>query len=527
MGGRRISPLFCPDRPVAQGALVVEACLEAGLKSSEEVMEILEAYDLTGSFRAAAEMAGCDHKTVAHWVAAREATGGGLPVASRPRPRVDPFAEKIDEWVDRSRAQIRADKAHGVLVVMGYQGSYRTTRRAVAEAKRRWRQKHGRRTRPWIPEPGLWLQWDYGDGPEVAGTRAVLFCAWLAWSRFRVVVPLRDKTLPSVVIGLDRTLRLVGAVPTYALTDNEKTVTVEHVCGIAVRNATIVEVSRHYGLTIATCEPADPQSKGGSEATVKIAKADLVPTDHNLRVAYADFAALELACVEFCDRVNTREHRVTRRPPAVMLAEEHEHLHPLPAVAHTVCFGETRKVGWQSTISVGGALYSVPSTLVDERVWARVDGAELIVVHVDSPDGPREVARHPLTTPGRPSIQDAHYPPRPAGAVERRPRARNAEEAAFLALGDGAEQWLIAAAAAGAGRVRRKMAEAVDLAKLHGVVEVEHALEVCAQSGRFADGDLAAILAHHASRNVIPFPASATEERTLQRSTAAWEGFGR
>ena len=86
------------------------------------------------------------------------------------RPLVDPFAEKIDELVDRSRAQIRADKAHGVLVAMGYQGSYRTTRRAVAEAKRRWRQKHGRRTRPWIPQPGLWLQWDYGDGPVVAGT---------------------------------------------------------------------------------------------------------------------------------------------------------------------------------------------------------------------------------------------------------------------------------------------------------------------------------------------------------------------
>ena len=93
-----------------------------------------------------------------------------------------------------------------MLVAMGYEGSYRTTRRAVAEAKRRWRQKHGRRTRPWIPQPGLWLQWDYGDGPVVCGVRAVLFCAWLAWSRFRVVVPLRDKTMASVVIGLDRTL---------------------------------------------------------------------------------------------------------------------------------------------------------------------------------------------------------------------------------------------------------------------------------------------------------------------------------
>ncbi|MBW3546580.1 MAG: cytochrome c oxidase assembly protein [Actinobacteria bacterium] len=43
-------------------------------------------------------------------------------------------------------------------------------------------------------------------------------------------------------------------------------------------------------MTVATCVPADPQSKGGSEATVRIAKADLVPTDHNLRPAYADFA---------------------------------------------------------------------------------------------------------------------------------------------------------------------------------------------------------------------------------------------
>jgi hypothetical protein len=234
------------------------------VKKPEQAMEILEAYDLTGSFRGAAALVGCDPKTVKHWVEVRERAGEQLPgQAARPAlVMVEPFAGKVAELVDRSRARIRAGKAHGVLVGMGYDGSYRTTRRAVAEAKRRWRHKHGRVARPWIPQPGLWLQWDYGDGPEVAGVRAVLFCAWLAWSRFRVVVPLRDKTMPSVVIGLDRTLRVLDGVPTYALTDNEKTVTVEHVCGIAVRNPTIVEVSRHYGLTIATCEPADPQSKG-------------------------------------------------------------------------------------------------------------------------------------------------------------------------------------------------------------------------------------------------------------------------
>ena len=41
------------------------------MKSREEIMEILEAFDLTGSFRDAAELAGCSHHTVAAWVAKR------------------------------------------------------------------------------------------------------------------------------------------------------------------------------------------------------------------------------------------------------------------------------------------------------------------------------------------------------------------------------------------------------------------------------------------------------------------------
>jgi transposase len=495
------------------------------MKKPEEVMEILEAYDLTGSFRQAAALVGCDHKTVAYWVRLRD-EAGGMPAVERARPAMEAvFAAKIDELVDRSRGKIRADKAHGKLVALGYQGSERTTRRWVAESKRRWRQKHGRRTRPWIPEPGLWMQWDYGDGPTVQGRRAVLFCAWLAWSRFRVVVPLRDKTMPSVVMAMDRALRMFGGAPTYALTDNEKTVSVDHVCGIAVRNPVIVEVGRHYGLTIATCVPADPQSKGGSEATVKVAKADLVPTDHNLREEYEDFAALERACEEFMAEVNTRAHRATMEPPVLRLAAEHEWLHRLPRQPHTVCFGETRKVNWQSLISVGGAQYSVPHELTGERVWVRTDGEQLIVVHVDGHQGPKEVARHRLTTPGRPAICEEHYPPRPAGALERKPKARSADEQAFLAIGDGAEAWLIKAGAQGAQRVRRKMAEAVDLSKLHGTAEVERALRTCAEAGRFADGDLASILAHQQrTGELILFPAP--EERSLQRSTRSWEGFG-
>jgi hypothetical protein len=48
--------------------------------------------------------------------------------------------------------------------------------------------------------------------------------------------------------------------------------------------------------------------------------------------------------------------------------------------------------------------------------------------------------------------------------------------------------WLTQAAAAGAGRVRRKMAEAVDLAKPHGHDPVDDALRIAADAGRFGEG---------------------------------------
>jgi len=83
------------------------------------------------------------------------------------------------------------------LLALGYAGSERTTCRAVAAVKKDCRS--GRRPvhRPWMTEPGMRLQDDLGDGLVLDRVRTTLFCAWLAWSRFRVVA-IRDKTMPSV-----------------------------------------------------------------------------------------------------------------------------------------------------------------------------------------------------------------------------------------------------------------------------------------------------------------------------------------
>jgi hypothetical protein len=375
-----------------------------------------------------------------------------------------------------------------------------------------------------VPEPGMWAQYDFGDGPRIGAAATVLFCFWLAWSRFRVVLPLADKSQPSVFAAIDVALRQAGGVPTYLLTDNEKTVTVEHVAGVPVRNPGTVAFARHYGLTVATCLPADPATKGGSEATVRIAKADLVPAAANLLPEYASFAQLEAACQEFCAQVNGRAHRATRRVPAEMLAEEQARLHPVPAAPFTAGLGVTRTVDALSLISFEGAQYSVPHRLAGQAVWVRRHGDQVVVAHAGD-GGPAEVARHRVTTPGSPRIEDAHYPPAPAGPVRRPPRARTRAEAEFLGIGDGASLWLAEAAAAGAGRVRAKMAEAIQLARLHPADAVDRALGQAAAAGRFGEGDLAAILAHQATAS--PGTVSrAGEDHTLAQGTSGWASLG-
>lgn len=159
-------------------------------------------------------------------------------------------------------------------------------------------------------------------------------------------------------------------------------------------------------------------------------------------------------------------------------------------------------MNWESTISVEGVRYSVPHQLVDARVWARFHGDELIVTAVGE-DGPVEVARHDRSAPGHPSIKTEHYPPREDKEADRTPRATTGEEAAFLALGPGAASWLIEAAAAGARRLKPKMAEAVALAKLHSVAEVDRALGAAAIAGRFAENDLISILSYQAGLESI------------------------
>lgn len=174
----------------------------------------------------------------------------------------------------------------------------------------------------------------------------------------------------------------------------------------------------------------------------------------------------------------------------------------------------------------------MPHTLVDKRVWVRRSGDGIVAVHADPVRGPVEVARHGVQRPGNPSLNDEHYPPGPPGALARSPHPKSVEEGAFLAIGEGAKLWLLEAAAAGTHKIRFKMEHAVALSKLYGKEALDEALEVAATSSRFAEPDLASILAYRYSHpahdgqqatNAVHLRADA---HTLQRGTASWRRYG-
>lgn len=487
--------------------------------SEEKAMEILQAYDLTNSYRSAAALCGVDHHTVKRHVEARTA---GLDVASAlGRPAVsDPFADKIAEWVSRSGGTVRADVVHRKLLEMGFVGSERTTRRVVGKLKRDYVRQTHRIYKPWVTEPAMWLQFDYGKGPNVCGQATTLFCAWLAWSRYRVIIALSDRTFASLAMALDRTFAIMGGAPTCLLTDNEKTVTTRHVAGLAVRNKDMLGLAHYYGVSVHTCVVADPESKGGSESTVKIAKADVLPRPDNLVSDYADFASLEKACEAASERFNTRLHREINAAPIDRLKIEQRHLHAVPSQPYSLALGQTRTVSWSSIVSFGGSRYSVPHQLCQEIVFCRQEGNEVVIVASDL-NGAREVARHPLADKGQLVLSDEHYPKR-SSSLHRAPKARTRSQAEFLSLGEGAKRYLSEMAATGVSPIEQRMAEAVELSKDVDRAVVDKALGIAALAGRFEVGDLESIVS-----SVTPRLRSISEAHSLQPGTGPWAVLGK
>jgi transposase len=444
---------------------------------------VVNLYRELGSYRAVAEIVGCDHKTVKAHVERR--AEGGPPR----RPRIaDPFGEVIRAKLEATAGRITAKVLFRTLQAAGYGGSARTLRRAVAEARAQWRQAQHRRVyRPWNSAPGDVLVVDWGHVGRVTtavGTRPLYaFCAVLGWSRYRFVQFTTSQKFPTLASCLAACFEHLDGVPARVMFDNPKTVTTSFVAGQSVFNLDLVRLAAHYPFSPVTAAAADPESKGKVEALVRYVKSDCVPAE-----GFASLDAANRWGRLWMDEANRTVHPETRAVPQARLEVERTLLRPLrerPVVAS----GERRRVDKCATVRVASARYSVPAHLVGQWVEVHVAGDEVRIHH----DG-AEVALHQLQAPGGSSIDAHHYPtPPPTGLRPLRPVT--ATEREFLALGPVAEAYLRVAAAAGASRLAQRLDDVLDLVRSHGPEAVVAALQRAVVFGRFGPEDLRSILA--------------------------------
>ena len=466
------------------------------MKCAREQMDIVNAYAALGTYRGAAALCGTTHKTVKRVLERR--ARGQVGRRRTPPSNTAGVQELIEERVRKTDGRISAKRLLSVVRAAGYGGSLRNLQRAVRVAKAAW--KHQRRVyRPWVPTPGehLVVDWATEGGREV-------FCAVLAWSRYRFVRFAADQTRATTLELLAECFAELDGVPGVVLTDRMGCLKAGTVANVVVPHPEYVQFALRYGFRPDFCEAADPESKGVVEALVGYAQRDLV-VPAGAEGGWADLAVANAAARAWCAEVNGRVHSEIAAVPAERLVTERGVLRPLPSLRPPLRAGEPRKVDRTGMVRFGSARYAVPSDRVGQVVRVRAEEGAVIITQDDvelirhRPIGPGEVALGPFADEAR----------RPTRGV----RPRTATELAFLALGGEAEAFLRAAAAAGTLRLEAELAGIVALDVAWGREALTRALERATTYRRFTAADVRAILAAGPG---VPEPARAGRPLALE-----------
>jgi transposase len=444
-------------------------------------MDIIAAYREAGTFRGAAEITGTTHKTVKRVIARHEA-GGAAPERAPRGHNYDGVAALVAERVGKTAGRISAKRLLPAARAAGYAGSDRNFRRLVAGTKQDWRREHHRGRRPAVWSPGEHLVIDWGS---LGGLH--VFCAVLAWCRFRFVRFAADERAATTLAMLAECFEVLGGVPGKVLADRMGCLKGGVVANVVVPTPEYVQFAAHYGFRPDFCEAADPESKGIVENLVGYAKSDLMVP----QAPFGDLAGANAAAAAWCAEVNGAVHSEICAVPAERLVIERELLAPLPSLRASIGRQVIRKVDRLSCVRFGSARYSVPARLIGTEVAVRTGDGRLLVIMTATGE---VVTEHILVAPGEASVRDEHYGgPRPA--PRRAVRPRTAAEKEFCALGPVAESFITRAAAAGSTRLGTDLAELNTLRAAHGDEQFLAALGRAVVFSRWRAADVRSILA--------------------------------
>ena len=393
-----------------------------------EVREVLRLWLAGEGFRAIERLAQVDRKTVRRYVTAAGELGlvrgdgkGQLDdlflarVVEAVRPhRSDGRGpvwrllvanhNQIEVWV---KADLTAVKIHELLGRRGVVVPLRTLQRYVLEVCGRCRGR-GPTVRSADGEPGDECQVDFGRMGLIfdAGSsrnrvaHALIFTA--CYSRHCFVWLTFRQTTETVIAGFEAAWAFFGGVFRTVIPDNLKAI-VEDADALEPRlNQAFVEYAQARGFRVDPARVRRPQDKPRVERTVPFVRRSFFAGEDFIDLADAQRRA-ELWCAT---TAGLRVHGTTQcRPVEVFTAEEQPHLGPAPTEMYDLPIYVTPKVHRDHHIEVAKALYSVPGSLIGQRVEVRADRSLVRVLHHG-----QLVKIHPRQAPGRRSTDAEDLP---------------------------------------------------------------------------------------------------------------------
>ena len=292
----------------------------------------------------------------------------------------------------------------------------------------------------WAPGDVLVIDWGQ-IGP------LLVFCAVVAWSRWRFVHFADNQRADTTLAALAACFEALGGVPRTVLCDRMGCLKGGTVAGVVVPTADYVRFATHYGFRPDFCEGADPESKGLVENLVGYVKSDLmVPAE----LSVDDLVGGQRGGGGVVRR-GQRRRSTPRSAPSPPSASS-----PRPT-----CSVRCRRCGpgsasWSCARSTGSAASASarPATRCPPATSAARSRSASPTARSRSSCWERSSPPISLIAPGEASVDDDHYGgPRPA--PRRAVRPQTAAEKAFCALGPVAEAFIKAAAASGITHARR------------------------------------------------------------------------